>query len=237
MSQESLMGALGCGTDSGNKDDSNSDAPAGRVCTFVGVGNFPNQKSSNGRSCQVCRWEQKGLIKTKSVVYCQSHKIRACSEKWDYRNSKAKGSGDWNKKIAQSDKNDLKWLCQNTEWTCWEKAHRFYIPKGLWGKDRSKVYGTNSIWSLQNGKKPVTLSVSTSSEIFQQRDTWMVDHGFKANRKRSPGRQTKNSPKRTTKTTSSKSAEPKKVIEPTILSRRYEDDDEDEDNDSDTAEI
>ena len=91
---------------------------------------FLEQLPDSKRVCQICEYEGRGRRRT-GVNYCPTHKIRACtlhhpdpkiSNKFTLR-------GVVNTIDLTDDNED--WLCPDSSLTCWEKAHLFYIPNGL----------------------------------------------------------------------------------------------------------
>ena len=91
---------------------------------------FLEQLPDSKRVCQICEYEGRGRRRT-GVNYCPAHNIRACtlhhpdpkiSNKFTLR-------GVVNTIDLTEDNED--WLCPDSSLTCWEKAHLFYIPNGL----------------------------------------------------------------------------------------------------------
>ena len=86
--------------------------------------------SNSKKACQICDFEGRGR-KLNGVNYCPTHRIRACTLRFmDPRLMdffKKQGEKQIIHDISLMDK----WLCPDTSLTCWEKAHSFYIPNGL----------------------------------------------------------------------------------------------------------
>lgn len=97
------------------------------TCVPVAVQPLLASKRSKrkGLDCQICRFEgSTGTIG--SVVICLKHRIRCCT--------KTRGRMDL-KKLDGSEMEDYSWRSPQASMTCWEKAHRFYIPRGLFKDD------------------------------------------------------------------------------------------------------
>ena len=95
--------------------------------------------------CQICEFEGRGR-KRKAVNMCSYHQIRACtSQNPDSRLMKA--FIHFGKKYINFDIDSMdSWLCPDTHQTCWEKAHNFYIPKGLFYiESNDHLFSQNSI--------------------------------------------------------------------------------------------
>ena len=88
--------------------------------------NLPDSK----RVCQICDYEGRGRRRT-GVNYCPTHRIRACTLK----NPDPKSLTLFSRHGVINDivfpKDTHGWLCPDSSLTCWEKAHSFYIPNGL----------------------------------------------------------------------------------------------------------
>jgi hypothetical protein len=97
---------------------------AGSVCNpravkQLLVGHLSKKK---GLGCQVCNFEGRGEGIVGSVVVCLKHRIRCCTQTREQPNLK---------KLDGSYVTDYGWMPQQKNMSCWEKAHSFYIPKGL----------------------------------------------------------------------------------------------------------
>ena len=90
----------------------------------------------NHRTCQICEFEGRGR-KRKAVNMCSYHHIRACtSQNPDSR--LMKNFIHFGNKFENFDVQSMDaWLCPDTYLTCWEKAHNFYIPNGLFHLETS----------------------------------------------------------------------------------------------------
>ena len=119
------------------------------------------QYSHRGRSCQVCIFEGRGY-KCNNVLYCTKHKIRACPRVYE------EPKQDWKEAIQNSTPTELEWLCPETGTTCWEKAHHFYFPRGLWGAS-----------DLRPGDTKDFRVTHTNCKLVKKRDEWMLAKGLK----------------------------------------------------------
>ena len=69
--------------------------------------------------------------KHNAVNYCPTHRIRSCTLRFvDPKLMECFKKQGVNQIIHDKSLMDL-WLCPNTSLTCWEKAHSFYMPNGL----------------------------------------------------------------------------------------------------------
>lgn len=123
-----------------------------RACVPYGYDEFMtdrNQKS--GFACQVCRFEERGT-RVKGVVICTTHCLRLCVKSYD------------RVKIYNKDKkeiSDYSWMAPDESMSCWEKAHRFYIPKGLF-----KIGANEHKQDWSSGNKLKFTHASVSSECY-----------------------------------------------------------------------
>ncbi|RHY26750.1 hypothetical protein DYB32_007326, partial [Aphanomyces invadans] len=88
------------------------------------------------RQCVVCRWESTSKSKTVTEVtdYCDVHDVCLCS-------------------CVRQNYTPAPYMCPNTEWTCWEKFHRFYMPEKLFVKEKgARVQRRNWMYKLRHGK-------------------------------------------------------------------------------------
>ena len=86
--------------------------------------------SERKRTCQICEYEGR-VRKRTGVNYCPTHNIKAfilhhpdpmTLETFTYW-------GNVGRFKVGEDAHE--WLCPDSTLTCWEKAHSFYIPNGL----------------------------------------------------------------------------------------------------------
>ena len=124
------------------------------VCRPISVTAFiMDRNKKNGFVCQVCAFEKRGK-RLLSVVICSNHCLRLCTRSHD------------RKKLFKPDGNeitDYSWLAPDDSMSCWEKAHRFYIPKGLFKASASKVQGPGQ----SNDKRMKFVNASVSSDIYR----------------------------------------------------------------------
>ena len=124
-------------------------------CTPIAIREFMvRQNQKNGFACQVCKFEDRKM-RLGSVVICTTHSLRLCSRSYD------------SKKIYNKDGDeidDYSWLAPNNEQSCWEKAHTWYIPKGLF---RANASLANQDW--RGEKKLKFVNASVSSDIYNAR--------------------------------------------------------------------
>ena len=87
------------------------------------------EQSRRKRMCIVCRFE--GRNDTMTTQYCVEHKVCLCRRVYpDAINA---------------------FGCQRTEWTCWEKFHKFYLPRNAFTvtgcvRRTSAIYKEKKLW-------------------------------------------------------------------------------------------
>ena len=109
--------------------NSQLDSPSDKIPASF-VDNKPGPISNSKKSCQICDFEGRGR-KLNAVNYCPTHRIRACTLRFvDPKLMEFFKKQGVNQIIHDKSLMD-QWLCPNTSLTCWEKAHTFYIPNGL----------------------------------------------------------------------------------------------------------
>ena len=150
------------------------------ACVPVGVANFlkgasddgivrnenTTKRSYKGLICQICKYEGRSNT-SRWVSYCHTHRLRMCTSTAGKRKYQ---SLEFEEAILASREAELgTWLCPQQDWTCWEKAHKYYIPQGLFGND----FGGGA-----DNQKLRTKSVKTNSDIYRRRQKWMYDHGL-----------------------------------------------------------
>ena len=101
---------------------------------------FSAKNGSKNKSkfyCKVCQFEGRGNVR-KGTVFCFNHGLSLCQQVNVHPKEK-KHFILRNSKIDTTEITDWKWLSsRQEEWTCWQKAHYDYIPKGLFKlKDKS----------------------------------------------------------------------------------------------------
>ncbi len=116
-------------------------------CVPYSYTEFMKKRSQkNGFACQVCKFEERGL-KLISVAICTKHCLRLCTRSHE-RKTIFKSDGE--------EISDYSWMAPDDSMSCWEKAHSFYIPKGLF-----VLAGTCQEWSSNEKLKFVNVAVSS----------------------------------------------------------------------------
>ena len=125
-------------------------------CVPDSVSAFVEERSSRrGLSCQTCSFEGRGSNMVKHVEVCRKHRLRCCTIS---RPPARLTTHDGNEVT------DLSWMPHDQRMTCWEKAHCFYIPNGLFsdepkgpptGKNGKMKFQAAMTGSLINQKKRV----------------------------------------------------------------------------------
>lgn len=77
-------------------------------------------KSHEGQCCQICLLELR-KPPVKNVGFCPTHKIRLCTTP-----------------IITNNGPYLDWMCPHRNWSCSQKFHEYYLPKGVFGKSVEK---------------------------------------------------------------------------------------------------
>jgi hypothetical protein len=111
-----------------------------------------------GFACQVCRFEERGPWRIRSVAICTAHCLRLCTRSYDGEKIFTK-VGKEIKEIS-----DYSWMAPNNSMSCWEKAHSFYIPKGLFLPATSQQ--VNQEWDASGKDKMQFVNVALSSELY-----------------------------------------------------------------------
>ena len=109
------------------------------------------------RSCCVCAYEGRGRI-VKDVNFCTTHRLRLCTRVHDNPKDKpffnVHGINYRTTSIKIGD-----FLCEDQSLNYWEKAHRFYIPQGLFqqpanrNKISKNIQGSNDLVSFSTCSK------------------------------------------------------------------------------------
>jgi hypothetical protein len=131
-------------------------------CVPYAVSQFMSDRNQkNGFSCQVCKFEERGN-RLGSVAICTKHCLRLCTKSYE-RERIFKMVGSEIEEIT-----DYSWMAPNTAMSCWEKAHSFYIPKGLFVAGTS--HHVNQEWSSSNNKlKFVHAAVSSECYVTKRK--------------------------------------------------------------------
>ena len=94
------------------------------TCNPLGAREIIRRQRNKRRrfTCQVCAFEGKEGLITRSVCICLDHRVRCCV------------TVEPEKKLMKADgktpMTDYSWRAP-PDWTCWDKMHKFYLPKGL----------------------------------------------------------------------------------------------------------
>jgi hypothetical protein len=183
---------------------------AKKKCSPIAVQHLmENRNQRMGFGCQVCTFEGRGRGTTRNVVVCATHRLRLCTVSQPTKQLlQEKGPKEGEEMI------DYSWRAPNTEWTCWEKAHKFYIPQGLFRNMVPKLNGSNVSFQC----------AVVSSQLYNAKRLALGEEVVK--RGRTSGRknkQTKNQNKR-------KAGKPKK--QPNNRSARNDNNGEDDDSEA-----
>ena len=116
-------------------------------CVPIASHNF--YSSVDGRCCQICRFEGRGR-KLCDVNYCVKHHIRCCST--NHMDHTLNNEIKMTPKYESVPCTDWSWICQNKDWTCWEKFHRYYHDIGLFRQPHSTTGRYMSVFLNQSHK-------------------------------------------------------------------------------------
>eukprot|EP00644_Phytophthora_capsici_P000799 jgi/Phyca11/109276/e_gw1.16.766.1 len=100
------------------------------------------------RQCIICRWEDR--YATEVTDFCVIHAVCLCKD----IHPPTVGS----------------YVCPQSTWTCWEKYHRFYLPKKLFSK-KGNLRKTSGLFKLKQLSKrsgeqdPSTISPSERNVV------------------------------------------------------------------------
>jgi hypothetical protein len=83
--------------------------------------------TKDGKACMVCKFEERGAARGKKVSACLTHGIRACTVVQPSRQS----GKPLMKEGTEETVTDWSWICPE-DITCWDKAHLWHLPRGLW---------------------------------------------------------------------------------------------------------
>ena len=112
-----------------------------------------DRNQRNGFRCQVCLFEGRINRELRNVVICSFHALRLCTTSHDRI------------KLYKDDENkeevtDYSWMAPDGL-SCWQKAHDFYIPRGLFARNPTPISTESPI-----GEKPRFQKSKVSSEIY-----------------------------------------------------------------------
>ena len=123
--------------------------------------------------CKVCIFEGRGN-NHKNSVFCSNHGVALCQRVNVHpQNQTVFKIGTRKEKHVNTNLiKDWKWLSPGQEkWTCWEKAHRYYIPNGLFKvKDVINTFGIpEKSSSFDMMSEPYILRKEALSGVFYRR--------------------------------------------------------------------
>lgn len=123
--------------------------------------------------CKVCIFEGRGN-NLRNSVFCSNHGIALCQTVniHPMRQTVFKIGSTKESYVQSSSIKDWEWLSPSQEkWTCWEKAHRYYIPNGLFKvKDVIDSFGIpEKSSSFHMMSKPYILRKKALSGVFYRR--------------------------------------------------------------------
>lgn len=118
-----------------------------QAVSFDSKGNvFEVKKGEKNKSkffCKVCQFEGRGNVR-KGTVFCGNHGLSLCQKIHGHPKEKEKFTVRC-EKIDTKDINRWDWLSPNqSEWSCWQKAHNYYIPQGLFKTSRMECISIES---------------------------------------------------------------------------------------------
>ncbi len=97
-------------------------------CAPQAVSEFmTDRRKKNGFACQVCKFEERGS-RLMTVAICTQHCLRLCIRSHERKTIRNKDGEEIS---------DYSWMAPDDSMNCWEKAHTFYIPKGLFSAGES----------------------------------------------------------------------------------------------------
>ncbi|KAH9116256.1 hypothetical protein AeMF1_009787 [Aphanomyces euteiches] len=103
------------------------------------------------RQCVVCRWESLTKSVTEVTDYCDVHDVCLCS-------------------CVRQNYVPAPYMCPNTDWTCWEKFHNFYMPQKLFIKG-ARVQRRNWLYKLRHSKSKSKFSAASYESNSHDDDT------------------------------------------------------------------
>ena len=114
-----------------------------------------NKAKYKGFQCQVCVWEGRKTT-VRSVVICLQHRLRLCT------------TARSDKELTQSNGSnvvDYSWRAPSEGLSCWDKAHKIYIPGGLFCNAPTPIKQSE----LMNESKLKFQNVLLSSSLYKKR--------------------------------------------------------------------
>ena len=156
--------------------DSSFDVRQG-ICTPVSVWNFlktRNRSKKKGFSCQVCAFEGRGQAQTRDVVICTQHRLRLCTVVRDDKPVTLLDSGG-NEVV------DTSWRAPDGI-SCWQKAHDFYIPNGLF-LDMIAPFTEEEMEAVGSGQGIKFQKVRTGCDVYKKKHKALGTYGRNQGRK------------------------------------------------------
>jgi len=126
------------------------------VCQPIAVKDILDSKRNRrfGLACQVCLFEGRGPGKVGTVVVCLRHRLRCCTKAHQHVAVK----DETGKEVT-----DYSWRAESG--SCWNKAHMFYIPRGLFKDNVSALEETD----FRTSSRSKFQGVDTTSEIYKNK--------------------------------------------------------------------
>ena len=149
-----------------------------RICTPVAVRQFlktMNRSKNKGFCCQVCAFEGRGQNNVRDVVICTQHRLRLCTVvRDDEKSGKRLGSSKGNEVL------DTLWRAPDGM-SCWQKAHDFYIPNGLF-LGKISPFTDEEMEDVRAGCCIKFQNIRTSCEIYKKKHMALGTLGRKQRR-------------------------------------------------------
>ncbi|DAZ96765.1 TPA: hypothetical protein N0F65_012342 [Lagenidium giganteum] len=116
------------------------------VCVARKASQVVTGGSRSRRGCVVCRFE--GRHPTESTDFCMTHNVCLCKKQY--------GVG----LVMPSH------LCQETEWTCWQKFHDYYFPKQLFN-NAGRIRRGSALFKANKAYQESAEIESSTSFVFE----------------------------------------------------------------------
>ena len=144
------------------------------VSTFMRMG----RSKKKGLCCQICSFEGRGSGRTRNVVICTRHRLRLCTGLADDSTSATDIIGAHGKPVT-----DFSWRAPQGM-SCWQKAHAFYIPKGLFAEDVSPLTEEEAE-GLEKGNLILNFQcLKTGCELYKRKHLALGTTGRNGNKKK-----------------------------------------------------
>jgi hypothetical protein len=136
--------------------DTDSVLPTDAYCQPVSINDFLQLRRTKKRgfSCQVCSFEGRGKQKIRNVVICMRHRLRLCTQTHKEDDTETTTA-------------DRSWRA--TGGSCWQKAHSYYIPNGLFTNNVLPMTANEIEEGIQNGKQLKFQCVRTGCNLYKQK--------------------------------------------------------------------